>query len=386
MARDYQVISTDDHIIEPEGMFEGRLPKEFADRTPKLIETEEMAAWRVPGVLNPDGSPHAVEMSGLSTAAGQKVEEFSPKSKTFEAMRKGCYDPAERLKDMDIDGVDVQVCFPTLPGLAGLTFIEIADKPYALALMRAYNDWLIEEWCAPDPERLLGAGILPLWDMEASAAEIRRIASAGLKCISLPSTPGSIEGVPGFHDESWAPVWDAMSETGLPAEIHIVSGKADVSALGGLGVGAEIFVALAPSTNMQTVAVLLFSGILRKWPKLKFISAESGIGWLPYFIERADYAHRKHRFWTGSNIDVMPSDLFRQSIFANFISDRAGVEGRHLIGVDNIMIGTDYPHTDSSWPDTQRVIKEQMGDISQEDRDKILWKNAVRVFQLNGSK
>jgi predicted TIM-barrel fold metal-dependent hydrolase len=337
MALQYHVISTDDHIIEPHGMFDGRLPKEFADRTPKLVETEESAAWQVDGVLNPDGSPKAVEMSGLSTAAGQKVEEFS-------------------------------------------------HKPFASALIRAYNDWLIEEWCAPDPERLLGAGILPLWDMEASAAEIRRIAGAGLKCISLPSTPGSVEGVPGFHDEAWAPVWDAMSETGLPAEIHIVSGKADVSALGGLGVGAEIFVALAPSTNMQTVAVLLFSGILRKWPKLKFISAESGIGWLPYFIERADYAHRKHRFWTGSNIDVMPSDLFRQSIYANFISDRAGVEGRHMIGVDNIMIGTDYPHTDSSWPDTQRVIKEQMGDIPQEDREKILWRNAAKVFQLNGAK
>jgi predicted TIM-barrel fold metal-dependent hydrolase len=251
--------------------------------------------------------------------------------------------------------------------------------------MRAYNDWLIEEWCAPDPERILGAAILPLWDMEASAAEIRRIAERGLKCITLPSSPASVEGVKGFPDDSWAPVWDAMSETGLPAEIHIVSGKADVSALGGLGVGAEIFVALAPSSNMQTVAVLLFSGILRKWPKLKFISAESGIGWLPYFIERADYAHRKHRFWTGSNIDVMPSDLFRQSIYANFISDRAGVEGRHLIGIDNIMIGTDYPHTDSSWPDTQRVIKEQMGDIPQEDREKILWRNAARVFQLNGA-
>jgi predicted TIM-barrel fold metal-dependent hydrolase len=102
-------------------------------------------------------------------------------------------------------------------------------------------------------------------------------------------------------------------------------------------------------------------------------------------LERADYAHRKHRFWTGSKIDVMPSELFRQSVWANFISDRAGVEARHLIGVDNIMIGTDYPHTDSSWPDTQRVIKEQMGDIPQEDREKILWRNAVRVFQLNGA-
>lgn len=377
MTRQYSVISTDDHIIEPDGVFDGRLPKEFSDRTPKLMHGDDVAYWEIPGI------DRKIEMSGLSTAAGQKVEEFSTKSKTFEAMRKGCYDPAERLKDMDIDGVDAQVCFPTLPGLAGATFIdEIHDRPYATAIIRAYNDWLAEVWCAPDPGRLIGAAILPLWDMEGSAKEIRRVAGLGIKCISLPSSPGSLEGVPNFADPAWTPVWDACSETGLPAEIHIVSGKSDTSALGALGVGAEIFVALAPSTNMTVVATLLFSGILRKWPKLKFISAESGIGWLPYFIERADYAHRKHRFWTGSKIDVTPSELFRQSIYANFISDRAGIELREMIGVENIMLGTDYPHTDSSWPDTQRIIKEQMGDIPDEDRYKICAGNAIKVFNL----
>src|SRR5436853_3572466 len=117
--RDYAVISTDDHIIEPPGIFDGRLPKEFADRTPKLVETDAEAAWHVPGIERP------IAMSGLSSAAGQKETEFSPKSKTFDAMRKGCYDPRERIKDMDIDGVDAQVTFPTLPGLAGAAFIEI---------------------------------------------------------------------------------------------------------------------------------------------------------------------------------------------------------------------------------------------------------------------
>ena len=378
MALQHHVISTDDHIIEPPGLFDGRLPKEFEDRTPKMIEDDNGAAWHIPGVEKP------IEMSGLGTAAGQKEEEFSPKSKTFDAMRPGCYDPKERLKDMDIDGVDVQVTFPTLPGLAGLTFIEIEDKPYALALIRAYNDWLVDAWGAADPERILPAAILPLWDTEASALELRRVAERGIKVISLPSTPQTIPGVKPFPDPSWEPIWDAMEETGIPAEIHIVSGKADLGALASMGVGAEIFVCMAPSSNMATVATLLFSGILRKHPNLKFISAESGIGWVPYFIERADYTHRKHQFWTGTKIDVTPSDLFRQSIFVNFISDRAGVELRHWM-LDNIMLGTDYPHTDSSWPNTQMIIKEQMGDLPDEERAKICWQNAVRVFNLNGS-
>lgn len=374
MTREYNVISTDDHIIEPPGLFDGRLPTEFADRTPELVETDAGAAWHVPGIAKP------IEMSGLSTAAGQKSEEFSPKVKTFEAMRAGCYDPSERLKDMDIDGVDAQVTFPTLPGLAGKSFIEIEDKAYAVALIRAYNDWLVDGWCAADPERIIGAAILPLFDLEESARELRRVAARGIKCVSLPSSPQGLPGCVGFPDPAWAPVWDAMTETGLPAEIHIVSGASDMNWItAGL---QEVFVALAPSTNMQTVATLLFSGILRTWPKLKFISAESGIGWLPYFLERADYTHRKHQFWTGTKIDVTPSELFRQSVYANFISDRAGIELREMIGVDNIMLGTDYPHTDSSWPDTQTVIKEQMGNISDEDRYKICAGNAIRVFNL----
>lgn len=376
MAREYTVISTDDHIIEPPGLFDGRLPAEFADRTPKLVETDEEAAWHIPGM------PKPIAMSGLSTAAGQKETEFSPKSKTFGAMRPGCYDPRERLKDMDIDGVDAQVTFPTLPGLAGAMFIEHDDKPYAAALIRAYNDWLVEEWQAPDPDRIIGAGILPLFDLEESAKEIYRIKERGLRCISLPSHPGTLA-LPPLADARWEPVWNAMEETSMPAEIHIVSGKADVSFLqDAAGSPAEVFVCMAPSSNMQVVATLLFSGLLRSHPKLKFISAESGIGWLPYFIERADYTHRKHQFWTGTKIDVTPSDLFRQSIYVNFISDRAGIELRHDI-IDNIMLGTDYPHTDSSWPNTQMIIKEQMGDIPDDERHKICAGNAVKVFGLD---
>src|SRR5579872_930714 len=170
---------------------------------------------------------------------------------------------------MDIDGVDAQVTFPTLPGLAGAMFCEIEDRPYATALVRAYNDWLVEEWQGADPERIIGAGILPLWDLKESAAELRRIKARGLRCISLPSHPGTL-GIPPFADPSWEPLWDAMEETEIPAEVHIVSGKADVSFLqDAAGSPAEVFVAMAPSSNMQVVATLLFSGILRTHPKLK---------------------------------------------------------------------------------------------------------------------
>jgi predicted TIM-barrel fold metal-dependent hydrolase len=180
-------------------------------------------------------------------------------------------------------------------------------------------------------------------------------------------------------------VWDALEETEMPASIHIASGKPDLSMLQlGAGSPAEVFVHLAPSSNAQILSVLLFSGILSRHPKLIFVSAESGIGWLPYFIERADYTHRKHRFWTGSNIETeTPSELFRRHFLANFISDRNGIEMRHEIGVENIMIGSDYPHTDTSWPDTQRIIKEQMGDIPDDEREKICALNAVRIFHLD---
>src|SRR5437588_10254058 len=134
--RDDAVISLDDHIIEPPGIFDGRLPKDFADRTPKLVETDAEAAWHVPGIDRP------IAMSGLSSAAGQKETEVSPKSKTFDSMRRGCYDPSERIKDMDVDGVDAQVTFPPLPGLAGAQCTVVEGWPYAAALVRGTNEWV----------------------------------------------------------------------------------------------------------------------------------------------------------------------------------------------------------------------------------------------------
>ncbi len=375
MSRQYRLISTDDHITEPPGLFDDRLPKKYADRIPHVVEDEEGSAWNVDGTLT--------RMSGLANAAGQKEEEFSPKSRTFEAMRPGAYDSKERLKDMDIDGVDAQATFPTLPGPAGGRFAQIPDKEYALVLTRAYNDWLVDEWSAADPARILGLAVLPLWDLEAAAKEIHRVHERGLKGVTLPSAPYSFEGVKGFPDPAWDVVWRALEDTRMPALIHIVSGNTDYSFLEpGAGAPAAVFVHLAPSSNMTVLSTLLFSDILIRFPKLKFISAESGIGWVPYFLERADYTFRKHRFWTGVTTGTPPSELFRQSIHVNYISDQAGIELRHRIGVDNIMLGIDYPHTDTTWPNTQRVIREQMGRIPDDERAKICAGNAVRVFGL----
>ncbi|MGH7803780.1 MAG: amidohydrolase family protein, partial [Candidatus Binatia bacterium] len=342
---------------------------------PHVIEDENGSAWSVDGTLT--------YTSGLANAAGQKEEEFSPKSKTFDGMRPGAYDSTARLADMDLDGVDAQATFPTLPGPAGGRFAQLPDKEYAIALIRAYNDWLVEEWSAADPARILGLAVLPLWDLDAAGKEIHRAHERGLKGVTLPSAPHSFEGVPGFPDPAWDPVWRALEDTKMPALIHIVSGNADYSFLQpGAGAPAAVFVHLAPSSNMTVLSTLLFSDVLLRFPKLKFISAESGIGWVPYFLERADYTFRKHRFWTGVTTGTPPSELFRQSIHVNYISDQSGIEQRHRIGVDNIMLGIDYPHTDTTWPNTQKVIQAQMGGIPEDERAKICAGNAVRVFGL----
>jgi predicted TIM-barrel fold metal-dependent hydrolase len=378
VARNYKVISTDDHITEPPGIFDGRLPKKFADRTPKVVHAEEGDGWQVDDQM--------VFMTGLGVAAGEKPTEFSPKSKRFEDMRPGAYDSKARLADMDRDGVDAHAaCFPTLPGFGGARFSELRDKEYAVALIRAYNDWLVEGFAAPDPERLLPVAVLPLFDLAEAGREIRRVRGKGIRGVALPSAPASIAGVAEYPDPSWEPVWNALEETSTPGFIHINSGKPNYSGLQvGAGAPAEIFVHLAPSNQATVLSTILFSGILSKHPKLKFVSAESGIGWLPYFIERADYTHRKHRFWTGSNIEQeTPSELFRKHILANFISDKNGIQMRHAIGVENIMLGTDYPHTDTSWPETKRVIQTQLGEIPADEREKICALNDVNLLGLD---
>ncbi len=373
---EYQLISTDDHVVEPPDVWKDRLPSRLQARAPHVIEVDGADVWEF--------EDRRMSQSGLSVMAGKSFEDYSPKAARFADMRPGCYDPKERLRDMDADGVEAEVLFPGVPGMAGQIFAEIDDKPLSLACLQTYNDWLADSWCATDSRRLIGQVIVPLWDVQLAVKEFQRGVELGHKALSFTATPESM-GLPGLGDPHWDPLWDAVEEAGLPVTLHIASGRMNTSALPldpGAGARAEVFITVAPTTNFTVMATLMFSGVLERHPKLRFLSVEGGIGWLAYLLERADQTYRKHRHWTHPVISQPPSHYFRRQIFANFLDDAAGLAHRHLIGVDNLMFEVDYPHSDTTFPRSRELVAERFKEIPEDETRRIVRDNAVKFFDL----
>jgi len=373
---DYRLISTDDHIIEPPDVWEGRLEAKYQSRAPRVVEIDGEERWVF--------EDQKLINVGLSVMAGKKYEDYSPKAARFADMRPGCYNPTERLKDMDLDGIEAQVGFPSTPGMAGQTFAEANDKDLALRCLQTYNDWLADTWCAANPKRLIGQTIVPLWDMMLAVAEFQRGLKLGHKALSLPNDPPSM-GYPRLCDPYWEPLWDAVEEAGVPVSLHIASGsqKRSLPLTPGEGAPATVFITVGPTANFTVIADMLFSGLLHRHPKLRFVSAEGGIGWLGYLIQRADEVYHKHRHWSKPPITEKPSFYFRRQIFANFLDDAVGVTCRHHIGIDNLMFEVDYPHSDTTFPHSREIAADRFSQVPADEARKIFRDNAIRLFNLD---
>ena len=384
-----QLISTDDHLIEHPMLWQDRLPAKYRDVGPRIIEKEMPRAIHAGDGGRHDGSTKIAEVwqyegriypyIGLNAVAGKKPEEYGAEPTRYEEMIPGCYEPVARLRDMDIDGVHATLSFPSFPRFAGTVFLEGEDKELALLCVRAWNDYVLDEWCPTDPDRLIPLVILPLWDIEASVAEVHRTAAKGARTVSFVENPHPL-GLPSFHTDHWDPVFRAVTETQMPLCVHFgTSGKPPITAP---EAPMAVMTALFGCNSMYATADLLFSPTFHKHPELKFMLSEGGIGWVPYMLERMDGVWAKHRYYQNINPTVKPSELFAKHIFGCFIDDEFGVDNRHLVGIDNITWEGDYPHSDSNWPNSRKIVHETMLDVPDEDVHKMVELNARRLLNF----
>ena len=395
---DMKIISIDDHVVEHPRLWQDRLPERYQELGPRIIEDEKgHHVWLYENQRYPQ--------IGLNAVAGKDPRSYGMEPVRYDDMIPGCYDAAERIKDMDIDGVHSALCFPSFPGFAGGVFQRAADKGLALECVRAWNDFQAGEWAGAAPGRLIPLGILPTWDPQLCAAEIRRLATIGTKAVSFPDAPLPL-GLPSFHDpDHWEPVWSAFEETGLPVCLHFGSGSfvpgfsfqkkpPELDANGRpvhqhdgavqLDPNAPFVVAITVfATNlMWSLTDMVFSGLLQRHPNLKVMLSEGGIGWLPYLMERMDYAWERHRWYQNISKTDRPSDLIKKHFWGCFIDDYHGVANRHAIGVDRLLIEVDYPHSDSNWPNSRKRIAENLADVPDDECRKIVETNAIELMNL----
>jgi predicted TIM-barrel fold metal-dependent hydrolase len=366
---DVRVVSVDDHVIEHPNVWQDRLPAKLRDRGPRIEHTDQgHDVWMY------DGAPYP--SIGLNAVAGKKREEFGLDPTSYAGMRPGCYRPADRLADMDEDGIDAQLCFPTFPGFAGSTFFAAADKELATACVSAWNDWMIDEWCASMPGRQIPLALVPYWDIDATVAEAERIIGKGARTISFTEMPHAL-GLPSFHTRHWDPFLAVCNEAHVPLSLHFGSGGAPSVAPEAPFTTA---IALFGLNSQMTMIDLVNTRLFERFPNLRVAMSEGGIGWMPYLIERADYTWERHRFYTGMADAKKPSEVFRDHIYGCFISDEAGLANIDLIGDDNVMFESDYPHSDSNWPHSRKMLAESLAHVPDDIARKIAEENARRLY------
>lgn len=373
-TEDLILVSIDDHIVEPPDMFEHHLAPEWKEKAPRVLRQKDGTdIWMFQGqpIIN----------LALNAVVGRLPEEYGMEPTSFSQIRPGTFDIHERIRDMNVNGILGSMCFPSFIGLCGALFSRHEDKALALVMLRAYNDWHVDEWCGAYPGRFIPLGHVPLWDAELAAAEVRRLARKGCHAISMSQNLEEL-GFPSWHNASWDPLWKACSEEGTVVCIHIGSGAG--MHFTSMEAPVDVMIATAPITIVNCAADILWSRTLRAFPDLKVALSEGGIGWIPYFLERADYVHANHHQWTHQDFGgKRPSDVWREHIISCFIDDPIGLKNRHAIGIDTITWECDYPHSDTTWPNSPEILASQLDGIPDDEINKITHENTCRFFQFD---
>jgi predicted TIM-barrel fold metal-dependent hydrolase len=372
---DMILISVDDHIIEPPDMFKAHLPEKYKDEAPRLVHnTDGSDTWQFRDTVIPNVALNAV--------AGRPKEEYGLEPQGLDEIRKGCYDAAERVKDMNAGGVLATMNFPSFPGFAARLFAT-EDSDFSLALVRAYNDWHIDEWCGAYPGRFIPCCILPLFDVEEAAKEIRRIADKGCHAVTFSENPEALN-MPSIHTDYWYPLFKAASENNVVLCTHV--GSSSRAPMFSKDAPPSTSITSSSLMSAYTLIELVWANFWGDFPDLRFSLTEGDIGWIPYFLWRAEHVHNRHGGWTKATFPSGlsgPNDVFKKHMYVCFISDKVGPQLMQFFNEDMVCWESDYPHSDSSWPFAPEDVIETMGHLSDDTINKITHENAMRAYSFD---
>ena len=370
---DMILVSIDDHSIEPPGMYAGHVPEKYRDQAPKIVRNQDgIDEWVFQGI--PTTTPF-----GMTATVGWPHEEWGFNPGSFSEMRPGCFDVHERIRDMNVNGVLSSMCFPTMAGFNARTFTEAGDKDLSMVMLQAYNDWHIDEWCAAYPGRFIPLGIVPMWDVELAAREVHRLGAKGCRAITFLEAPHA-QGWPSFLSGHWDPMLAAICDENMVLCLHIGGAYSLIQLPPEAPIDHQVV--LPTQVTMLTAQDLLFGPTLRQFPDLRVALSEGGIGWIPFYLERIDRHHRNQTWIDQDFGGKLPSEVFREHVLACFITDPVGVKMRHEIGVDILAWECDYPHTDTTWPESPELVFGEFlaANATDDEIHKITWQNSIRFF------
>jgi predicted TIM-barrel fold metal-dependent hydrolase len=368
--RPHPIISVDDHYIEGPETFTGRLPAKFKESGPHIERQDEVDYWVFEG--------QRVPLLGVEGIQSWEPGQGHLGPIMFEKFRPGMWQVDERVKDMEVNGVIGSLNFPSaIFGFAGQRFMRMKDQDLGLASMRAYNDWIIEEWTAPHPDRIIPSQITWLHDAEIAATEVRKNAERGFKAVAFTENPEKL-GLPSIYSDHWTPFFQACEETDTVINLHV--GSSSETLFPSSDSDPAVLGVLFPVNGFAAATDWLFARIPVKYPKINIVLSEGGMGWVPILLDRLSYMsrHGDKRLIFG---DLTAIEVLRRNFWFTTFSDERTLSLRHEIGVDHIMYETDFPHTDSSWPHTQAIVANQLRDVPKNEADLMTYKNAAALYR-----
>lgn len=365
LADDVQLVSINDHLMEPPDLWTAGRPGRLED-VPHVVELDGAQMWLIGDLAIP------VAQTGVLGA-----DPGGPRATRYAEMHPGATDPAQRLESMDLDGVEVQTIWPNVIGFAGERLRHLGDARRWEQAARRYND-VLHDWCAEDPDRLAAAAVLPLHDGARALAEAERAAGLGARAVTFPHAPGDL-GLATFYGGEWDPLLSFMEEAGLPLVVHI-----------GPGVGApagarfDSLGALLTTASFHVAASLVdavFARVPTRHPRLDVVYVEGATGWLPFVDERMDFFVRRPEVWDVAASGRLPSEVSRR-LHASFIDDPYGVSRRREIGLSRMVWQCDFPHNDSFWPDSRSHLATLLADVPADEVRLLAEDNARRLLRL----
>ena len=372
----YRIISSDSHVFEPVDLWTSRIEPKFRDRCPRMVRTDRGDYWYCDGKEGSGVGPGA--QAGFRFDDPDKLSHVDIQ----ENVRPGGYVPGERLKDMDLDGIDVDMMYPT----AGLFHYRLAvDGELLSAILGTYNDWLAE-FCKPYPDRLKGIGMINIDDVDEGVRELERCANLGLVGAMIPTSlaEGKSYALPDYE-----PLWAAAQDLRVPLSLHIGTSRSgpDENLLPPHLWSPSVFVNLDPPLR-DTLCDMIFAGVFERYPELRVGSIENELVWAAHFLEQMDFTYSQRPpgegyRWRRFEEDMLPSDYFHRNVFLSFQESALGVRLRDVIGVDGMLWGSDYPHFESTFPRSRETLEGILADCTEEEKVKIAGGNAARVYNLN---
>jgi len=364
------VISADSHVTEPPGTYVDHIDARWREKAPRLVHVEGVG-----DVFQIDGFPRPVPM-GLVAAAGKPAHEIRVQGVRFEEMHRGGWDPVARLDDQKRDGVAAEVIYPTV----GMVLCNHSDFDYKKACFDAYNRW-IAEYCAAAPDRLLGCGQTALRTIEEGIDDLKAIRALGLRGVMLPGNPA----VSDYHDPVYDPFWEAAIETGLPLSFHILTSRGDAAWARGPAMNG--FLAIIRGCQ-DIIGTLILGGVFERHPDLKVVCVEADAGWAPHYMYRMDHAYKRHRYWlpAGQKLSKLPSEYFRENVYTTFQDDYVAFQTADMVNWRRLLWASDFPHSDSTWPNSQQVLAEQAAALRPEQRDAITCGNVAALYGIDVAK